>query len=410
VKKQNECEETLSTSVAIVKGKNGKDLDEVRRMMGELFFLIGPARKIIPAGSRVLIKPNLTAEENVWEQGAVTGPLFMRALVEEVQKARPSEIVIAEAIAIGLNTKKAFEANGYVEMARAAGAKLLDLYDGEFERIQTPEGGILKGAWVSKEVLRADFFINAPVLKTHFASTLTAAMKNLKGTTTFEEKKRFHYLGLNKAVAELNAALKPHLIVVDGLIAMEGDGPISGTPVGLNLLMAGTDAVAVDTVAARVMGIDPDEVLALCLAQGMGYGVWDEKDIEILGNSIAEVRRPFARACAPLQLEAEKIRFLDGEACNACRNGLRIAIERIKAAGIPLDNLPRIEISIGSQARLSGSPECIEFPIGNCQRQYKHLPNYIPGCPPQAFLVTDQIREIMGMPRKFGPKKDFEME
>ncbi len=400
----------MSTSVAIVKGTNGKDLDEVRRMMRELFSLIGPASKIIPAGSRVLIKPNLTVEENLWEQGTVTGPLFMQALVEEVQQARPSEIVIAEAIAIGLDTKKAFEANGYVEMARAVGAKLLDLYDGEFERIKTPEGGLLNGAWVSKEVLRADFFINAPVLKTHFASTLTAAMKNLKGTTTYEEKKRFHYLGLNKAVAELNAVLKPHLIVVDGLIAMEGDGPVSGTPVGLNLIMGGTDAVAVDTVAARIMDIDPSEVLALCLAHGMGYGIWDEREIQVLGNSIGEVRRPFARACAPLQFEAEKVRFLDGGACDACRNSLRIALERLKAAGIPLEKLPRIEISMGSQAMLSGSPDCLEFPIGKCQNQYKHLPNYVPGCPPQSFLVADQVKEILGMPRKFGSKKDFVME
>ena len=78
----------MPTSVAIVKGKNGKDLNEVRRMMGELFSLIGPASKIIPPNSRVLIKPNLTAEENLWEKGALTGPIFMQALVEEVQKAR----------------------------------------------------------------------------------------------------------------------------------------------------------------------------------------------------------------------------------------------------------------------------------------------------------------------------------
>jgi len=400
----------VPTSVAIVKGKNGKDLKEVRRMMGELFSLIGPASKIIPPNSRVLIKPNLTAEDNLWEKGILTGPVFMQALVEEVQKAKPAEVIVAEAIAIGLNTKKAFASNGYEQMAQASGVKLLDLYDGEFEKIKTPEGGLLKSVMVSKEVLQADFFINAPVLKTHFASTLTAAMKNLKGTTTYDEKKRFHYLGLNKSVAELNAVLKPHLIVVDGLIAMEGDGPIAGTPVGLNLLMAGTDAVAVDTVAARIMDIDPSEVLCLCLAQSMGYGVWDEREIKILGRSIEEVRRPFKRACAPLELDCEKIRFLDGEACNACRNGLRIALDRLRAAGVSFDKLPELEISMGSQARLSESSGCIQLPIGNCQKQYKYLPNYVPGCPPPSFLVADQVREILGGPRKFGPKKDFIME
>ena len=397
----------MATSVAIVKGKNGKNLKEVRKMMGELFSLIGPTPKLIPRGSRVLIKPNLTAEENLWEKGILTGPIFMQALVEEVQKAGPAEVIIAEAIAIGLNSKKAFAANGYEEVARATGARLLDLYDGEFQEIKTPEGGILRSVRVSREVLRADFFINAPVLKTHFASTLSAAMKNLKGTTTYDEKKRFHYLGLNKAFTELNAVLKPHLNVVDGLIAMEGDGPIAGTPVGLNILMAGTDAVAVDTIAARIMGIDPTEVLSLCLAQGMGLGVWDEQDIKVLGISIEEVRRPFTRACAPLELDAEKVRFLHGEACNACPNGLRIAMGRLKAVGISLEKLPAVEISMGSKARLSGAKGYIQLPIGNCQKQYKHLPNYVPGCPPPAFLMGEQIREILGIPRRFGPKKDY---
>ena len=397
----------MSTSVAIVKGRNGKDLNEIRRMMGELFSLIGPASKIFRPNSRVLIKPNLTSEENIWERGALTGPIFIQALVEEVQKARPAEVIIAEAIAIGLNTKKAFAANGYEKVAKDTGARLLDLCDGEFEEIKTPAGGLLGSVRVSKEVLRADFFIDAPVLKTHFASTLTAAMKNLKGTMPYTEKKRFHYLGLNKAVAELNAVLKPHLIVVDGLIALEGDGPVEGTPVGLNLLMAGTDAVAVDTVCARVMDIDPTEVLSLCLAQGMGYGVWDEREIKVLGNSIEEVRRPFKRACAPLESDLKKIHFLDGEACNACRNGLRMSLNRLRRAGIPLDRLPNLEISLGSKATLTESSCCIQVPIGNCQKQYKHLPNFVPGCPPQTFLLVDQLREILGETRKFGPKKNF---
>jgi uncharacterized protein (DUF362 family) len=400
----------VPTSVAIVKGNNGKDLNEVRRMMGELFSLIGPVSKIIPPNSHVLIKPKLTSEENLWEKGILTSPVFVKALIEEVHKANPAEVIIAEAIAIGLNTKKAFAANGYEEVAKATGARLLDLHDEEFKEIKTAGGGLLKSVRVSQEVLRADFFINAPALKTHFCSTISVAMKNLKGTTTYEEKKRFHYLGLNKAVAELNAVLKPHLIVVDGLIAMEGDGPIAGTPVGLNLLMAGTDAVAVDTVAARIMDIDPAEVLSLCLAQNMGYGVWDEREIKVIGKSIEEVRHPFKRACAPLELDFEKIRFLDGKACSACRDGLRIAMNRLRALGFPLDRLPKLEISMGSQARLSESTDLTQLPIGNCQNQYKHLPNYVPGCPPPTFLMADQLREIIGEERMFGPKKDFIIE
>lgn len=400
----------MPTSVAMGKGKNGRDLDDVRAMMSGLFKLIGPPKKIIPAGSRVLIKVNLTSEERLWDRGILTSPLFTRALIEELQKAEPAEVIIAEGTAVGSDTKKAFAANGYPEVARATGARLLDLYDGAYEEVKTAPEGVLKSVRISREVLQADFFINAPVLKTHFASTLTAAMKNLKGTTTYEEKKRFHYLNLNQAIAELNQVLRPDLIVVDGTIAMEGDGPIAGTPVDLNTVMAGTDAVAVDIVCARIMGIAPGEVAPVVWAKKMGFGVHDEKEIAVLGNSIAEVFRPFRRACAPLKIDARKIKFVDGEACNACRNGLRIALERLKASGVDLDRLPEVRISIGSKASLEDFAHCLQIPMGNCQNQYKGLPNFVPGCPPPTFLMADQIREILGEKRKFGPKDGFIMD
>ena len=400
----------MPTSVAIVKGNNGRDLDDVRRMMTNLFALIGPPSKIIPPGSRVLIKVNLTAEEKLWDKGILTSPLFTRALVEEVQKARPAEVIIAEGAAVGQDTKRAFAANGYPEVAKATGARLLDLYDGEHQEVKTCADGVLKTVKISKEVLKADFFINAPVLKTHFASTLTGAMKNLKGTTTYDEKKRFHYLNLNQAVAELNQVLKPNLIVIDGTIAMEGDGPVAGTPVELNLIMAGTDAVAVDTIAARIMDIDPEEVAPLAWAKKMGFGVGDEKEISVLGNSISEVFRPFKRSCAPLKIDAKKINFIDGQACNACRDGLRIALERLQASGVDLEKLPQLKISLGSKASLEDSEGWVQMPIGNCQNQYKHLPNFVPGCPPPTFLMADQIREMLGEKRKFGEKKSFFMD
>lgn len=397
----------MPTQVALVKGKNGKDLKEVRQMMNELFALIGPAAQIIPRGSKVLIKPNLTAEENLWEKGIHTSPIFMQALIEEIQKANPAEIIIAEGTAIGLDTKKAFAANGYEEVARKTGARLLDLYDGEYEEVPTPPGSMLPSISISKAVRQADFFINAPAMKTHVASTISVAMKNLKGTTTYEEKKRFHYFGLNQAIAELNAILKPDLHVVDGLIGLEGDGPLAGTPVGLNLLMAGTDAVAVDTVAARLMGINPEEVPALSLAQSMGYGVGDEKEIRILGRPLSEVTHPFRRASAPLAIKHPNISLIDGQACDFCRNVLRLAWKRFRAMEIPGEKFPPLEIIIGPEGKISAPSTYLKLPIGRCQKGAKSFPHYVPGCPPQVFLVVDELREILHLPRRFGPKKEF---
>lgn len=397
-------------TVALVKGKNGKDLNEVRKMMRELFNLIGPAPQIIPPGSKVLIKPNLTAEENLWEKGIHTSPIFMQALIEEIQKANPAEIIIAEGTAIGLDTKKAFAANGYEDLARKMGVRLLDLYDGEYEEVPTPSGSMLKSISISKAVRQADFFINAPAIKTHVATTITVAMKNLKGTTTYAEKKRFHYYGLNKAIAELNAILKPDLNIVDGLIAMEGDGPLAGSPVGLNLLMAGHDAVAVDTIAARLMGIDPEEIPTLSFAQNMGYGVRDEKEIKILGTPLPEVLRPFRRASATLEIKQPNIYLIDGQACDFCRNVLRLAWNRLTAMKIPLEKLPPLEIIMGPEGKASSRSTFLKLPVGRCQKAAKDLPHYVPGCPPQVFLLVDEFREILDLPRKFGPKKEFMLD
>jgi len=399
----------MSAAVALVKGKNGQDLNEVRQMMSELFNLIGPASQIIPAGSKVLIKPNLTAEDNLWEKGIHTSPIFMQALVEEIQKANPAEIIIAEGTAIGLDTKKAFAANGYEEVARQTGARLLDLYDREYMAVELPSESMLQRIYISREVLDADFFINAPVMKTHVATTISVAMKNLKGTTTYQEKKRFHYFGLNKAIAELNYVLKPHLHIVDGLIAMEGDGPLAGTPVGLNLIMAGTDAVAVDTVAAKIMDINPEEVPAITLAHSMRYGV-SEEEIKILGTSITKVLHPFKRAVAPLEIKQKNISLIDGQACDFCRNVFRLAWNRLATMNVPLENLPEMEIIIGPEGKMTNQSSKLKLPMGRCQKAYRGLPHYVPGCPPQVFLVVDELRQILHLPRKFGPKKDFMLD
>ena len=106
----------------------------------------------------------------------------------------------------------------------------------------------------------------------------------------------------------------------------------------------------------------------------------------------------------------KKSAFLDGQACNACRNGLRMAMDRLRAGGISLDKFPQLEISMGSEARLSDLRVVSSFPSAIARNNTNTFPNYVPGCPPPAFLMADQVREILGEPRKFGPKKDFIME
>jgi len=108
----------------------------------------------------------------------------------------------------------------------------------------------------------------------------------MKGALAEKEKNRLHKDGLNQGVAEINALLKPKLVVVDGIIGQEGLGPVFGDPVEMDLILAGADSVAVDTVLCRIMEIDPKEVLCIRYAEEMGLGTSRMDEIEIFGKPI----------------------------------------------------------------------------------------------------------------------------
>ncbi len=138
---------------------------------------------------------------------------------------------------------------------------------------------VAKEIKVAKRVLDADFLINVPTMKTHVATGVSLCLKNLKGVLPENEKRRSHFLGVNKFVTDLNSIVKPHLCVIDGTVAMEGDGPMQGTPVHLGVLVAGCDPVATDLIATRVMGLDPWEFKCFNYAKNRRMGVWREADI-----------------------------------------------------------------------------------------------------------------------------------
>src|SRR5208283_3343852 len=99
--------------------------------------------------------------------------------------------------------------------------------------------------------------ISAAKLKTHMSTKVTLGMKNMFGLLPDKLKMKYHAKGISKVVVDINTALKPALTVIDGFVAMEGRGPTNGTPVKMDLIIAGKDVVATDATAARVMGFDP---------------------------------------------------------------------------------------------------------------------------------------------------------
>ncbi len=392
----------MKERVSIVK-LPGDGLPEIRAALRRALDLTDRPLEGICPGATVVIKPNITAENLSWRQGVVTNPDLVRAIVELVSERKPGRILIAEAIAVGLNVKNAYAYLGYHRIAAETGAELVDLYDEEFVTVPVPGSEPHRSLEVSKVVLDADFLINVPVLKTHVAAGISVGMKNLMGTISVEQKKRFHFFGVADSVVDLNTVVRPQLTVADGIAAGEGDGPMANEPVGFLTLLAGTDARAVDTVCARVMGFETREIPILGRAEER-LGVLAPADILVAGEGLASATRAFKRAADRVN-PTEGIVCAEGEACGACTGVLELALARARQMGI-LEKLRPLRILCGAGAGSQGGGQNT-LVVGKCLSELKDSAHYVPGCPPQVFLVADELREMAGVDRIFGSKDGY---
>ncbi len=249
-------------------------------------------------GDVVVIKPN-AKNQSPPGYGIVTDPRVVEALVRLAYQHGARKVKIAEGAAYptgAYNTYAAFDAIGITAIADRWDVELVDLNSYHSVDVDVPNGFVLDRVRVGRSVLDADVVINVPVLKTHQGTLLSACVKNMGvGCATREEKKRLHRLGIDESLVDVYSVIPTRFHLVDGIVALEGDGPNlpPGTAKPLGLLLAGTDGVAVDAVCAALMGLHPHDVKHLRLAQQHGLGVTDLQDITIQGLKLHEVVTPF---------------------------------------------------------------------------------------------------------------------
>jgi uncharacterized protein (DUF362 family) len=392
----------MNEKVAIVKTV-GNDTDQLRDAVQHSLDLLDSPLKDVGPGDTVVIKPNITADSISWRQGIVTNTHLVRAIIELVAERNPREILIAEAIAIGLDVKKAYSFLGYDKIARKTGARLVDLYDENFVDIPIRGSNLHASMQIAKTIVEADFLINVPVMKTHVAVGISVCMKNLMGTISREQKRKFHFFGIAESVVDLNSVVKPHLSIADGTVAGEGDGPMANEPVNFQTLLVGTDNRLVDTVAARVMGFEPDEIEILQICNDR-WGALYLADIEIVGQTIRQTARPFKHAAECVK-PPEGIECAEGGACAACSGVIELALARARQMDI-LDQLKPLQIVCGADSSPPGKGENV-LVVGKCISHLSETGNFVPGCPPQVFLITDELREMAGIDRIFGCKDGY---
>jgi uncharacterized protein (DUF362 family)/ferredoxin len=280
--------------VSIVRIDDSID-DAVSKAVG----LIGGMPSDIGDGKTVLIKPNFIREEPSF-MGTTTNIEVVGVVARLVAEAKAVPI-IGEASGNQYDTETIFENLGVRETL--GDLKVLDLDREEIVNVKIDGAKALKEVGVAKIVLEADYIISVPLLKTHMTTNITIGMKNMMGVLPQREKWKMHMSGLHQALVDLNRLVKPTLVVVDGVVGMEGLGPTIGTPVQMNLILASYDVVAVDTVGAALMGFKLDEVEHLMRAGRDGLGVNDLDEIEIRGESIESVaktfKKPFRNSLGP---------------------------------------------------------------------------------------------------------------
>jgi uncharacterized protein (DUF362 family)/NAD-dependent dihydropyrimidine dehydrogenase PreA subunit len=254
---------------------------------------VGGIGAFISAGDKVLLKPNMLIGAPP-ERGVSTHPEVVRAMIGACQRAGAAEVWVGDSPAVGSGTRAAARC-GLTAVCEETGARVVP-----FDRVQEvpyPEGKVAKRFLLAEEVLQADKVVSLGKMKTHALTLYTGAVKNLYGTIAGMEKGRLHFsyqtpVEFSRLLLDLLGCVRPALSVVDGIVAMEGNGPQNGPTRPVGLLFAGADALAVDAVVAATIGLSVSAVPYLALAAEAGHLPASAAEIEVRGVPQAEARVP----------------------------------------------------------------------------------------------------------------------
>jgi uncharacterized protein (DUF362 family)/NAD-dependent dihydropyrimidine dehydrogenase PreA subunit len=259
--------------------------ESVYRAVAQGISLLGGFEKFVSKEEKILLKPNLLGRAEP-EKAMTTHPAVFGAVGRLLREHGYAHISYGDSPGPGsISVTKVAEGCGILQSAQAHDIPLADFMHGI--KTTTPDGLICKHFVIAGGALDADAIINVCKMKTHALERVTGAVKNLYGCVQGFNKGAGHAkypdaIRFARMVADLNVLLKPRLHIMDGIIAMEGNGPSSGTPVEMKVLVLSADPVALDSVFCRLVNLSPALVPTNVAGEQAGIGVWREDEIEIL--------------------------------------------------------------------------------------------------------------------------------
>ena len=276
-------------SQIVIKRCESYDPETVYSVLKDAVDALGGIKKFVRSDEKILIKPNLL-RGRAPENACTTHPAVFEAMIRILKEAGCAQLIYGDSPGVG-QPEKVSEESGLKAVADQYQIPL-----GEFSRgstVEYPEGKITKSFELAQSVIEADAMISLCKMKTHGLTRITGAVKNQlgcvygfnKGTSHARFPDAFQF---SKMLVDLNQMLKPRLYVMDGIKAMEGNGPASGTPTAMNCLIVSSDPIAVDTAFAQMVGLDPNFVPTIVAGKEMGLGNSDPDKIEWLGDESAD--------------------------------------------------------------------------------------------------------------------------
>ena len=259
------------------------DEEKVYTLLKQGLYLVGGVETLIPKDAKILLKPNLLKRAEV-EKAVITHPVVVGAFARILRENGYEQIVLADSCGHG-TTQAVIRGTGMDTYLEKYQIPAIDYSEGI--KVDYPQGIQAKEFILPKELLEQNCVISLSKMKTHALERITGAIKNSYGFVYGFHKAKGHTQypsadSFARMLIDLNKCVAPKLYVMDGIVAMEGNGPGSGDPVQMNVMLMSTDPVALDSVFSRLVYLKPEMVPTNYHGEKMGLGTWKEEEITLL--------------------------------------------------------------------------------------------------------------------------------
>lgn len=277
--------------------------DDYSKVTNSVIENAGSLKDIIKEGNTVLIKPNLCTSANP-NSPLITDYRVVNEVVKQVKEYGASKVIIADGAILGNSlSDNSLEMNKYNTIQGVEFININDVAEKDCYELKPQKSLTGKALFIPKVYMDADVVITVAKLKTHFQpdAVVTLSLKNSFGATSgmvyggSSSKSGLHQLGLKESILDINRIRRPDFAIIEGIVGGEGYGPLYNEPVKSNIMFAGKDLVALDTVALTFMGFKVDQVPHVKLAGEENMGITDLNKIVIKGADLDAIKMVFKR-------------------------------------------------------------------------------------------------------------------